>query len=417
MFTSSRFIYIIALALPLVFCCHLIMAQEAGCTDPLANNFDESAEVNDGSCVYPFTTYQPERIGELPNAVRETSGLLLIDTCLWTHNDSGFGPELHCLDTTDGHLKRTVWIDGATSRDWEDIAMDEEYIYIGDFGNNNGNRRDLAIFRIKLAHLDRDSIESEGIFFEYPDQVDFDTRPQNNDYDMEAMIAIGDSLYLFSKNWVDLRTRVYALPKAPGTYTADLIDSFAVNGLITGADYNEEKGVIMLVGYTPILTPFIWLLWDFPNTHFFAGNKRRIELSLLAHQVEAVVWNPYGKYWFISNEAFSQIVNVPPRLHRVYTDQWFFEPTTSVDFSHKVNTTIQAFPNPCHDTCYLDFDLLGEQTGRLTIFDVHGKPVKEGTIRLDSELFRLDMSAFPSGIYIVFVDTEDQIFSARIVKE
>ena len=32
--------------------------------------------------------------------------------------------------------------------DWEDITQDETHIYIADFGNNNGNRTDLKIYKI-----------------------------------------------------------------------------------------------------------------------------------------------------------------------------------------------------------------------------------------------------------------------------
>ena len=31
--------------------------------------------------------------------------------------------------------------------DWEEISQDKDFIYIGDIGNNSGNRDDLKIYR------------------------------------------------------------------------------------------------------------------------------------------------------------------------------------------------------------------------------------------------------------------------------
>ena len=48
------------------------------------------------------------------------------------------------------------------------------------------------------------------------------------DFDCEAVIIIGDFLYLFSKDGIDLRTRRYKIPDKPGTYTVSPISSLTV---------------------------------------------------------------------------------------------------------------------------------------------------------------------------------------------
>ena len=103
---------------------------------------------------------------DLPATVKETSGLLLLNGKLITHNDSGRDAKLYELDTLSGAITRTITISNATNRDWEDIAVDETHIYIADIGNNNGTRTDLTIYKIlKTDFSENDAITAEKIEF------------------------------------------------------------------------------------------------------------------------------------------------------------------------------------------------------------------------------------------------------------
>ena len=84
---------------------------------------------------------------DLPQTVKETSGLLVVDGKIITHNDSGDAANLYELDSVTGNLLRTINITNATNVDWEDIALDDTHIYVADIGNNNGNRTDLTIYK------------------------------------------------------------------------------------------------------------------------------------------------------------------------------------------------------------------------------------------------------------------------------
>ena len=90
-------------------------------------------------------------IGTLPENVLESSGLIYYNNRLITHNDSGNSPQLYELDSLGSQIFRTITINNATNIDWEDITQDDTYIYVGDFGNNSGNRQDLRIYRIKKS--------------------------------------------------------------------------------------------------------------------------------------------------------------------------------------------------------------------------------------------------------------------------
>src|SRR4051812_9917293 len=206
-----------------VFFSSTIKAQVAGCPDPAANNYDPSATVNNGSCTYNSATITPKLKYNLNTLLNESSGLIWWNKQIWSHNDSGNDPAIYSMNTTTSNIQRNVTISNATNIDWEDIAQDNKFIYIGDFGNNaNGNRTDLKIYKIAKADVLAGTMVTASIInFSYNDQTDFTPKGNNNtNFDCEGMIALGDSLYLFSKDWVDNKTRLYKLPNKPGTFSA-----------------------------------------------------------------------------------------------------------------------------------------------------------------------------------------------------
>jgi len=214
---------------------------QSGCTDPSATNYDPSAVTNDGSCVYPVTHYSPVLRAALNPIITESSGLIWTDRKLWTHNDSGNPPEIYNVDTTDGHTIQTVVIDNYPNVDWESISADSGYIYVGDAGNNHGSRTDLKILKIAKSDITAGSVvhvNAQAISFSYTDQTSFVPSSTNN-FDCEALISIRDSLYIFTKDRGDMQTRVYKLPKIPGTYAVSPYTSYNVNGLITDASYDS----------------------------------------------------------------------------------------------------------------------------------------------------------------------------------
>lgn len=61
-------------------------AQISGCTDPEANNYNSSATINDGSCTYNVTIYNPPVKFLLSDEIEESSGLAYLNGKLWTIN-------------------------------------------------------------------------------------------------------------------------------------------------------------------------------------------------------------------------------------------------------------------------------------------------------------------------------------------
>ena len=296
--------------------------QLNGCTDPMANNYDPEAIINDGSCSYDPISLYPEKSVELDSSLKETSGLTLWDGLIWTHNDSDDN-RLYGLDTNSGEIQRTEVLVGAVNQDWEEISSDADYIYVGDIGNNSGSRTNLHILRVKKSSLGTGNPVFETIWFSYEDQFDFKPAGgQQTDFDCEAFLVTSDSIFLFTKQWLSLGTAVYAIPNKPGTFVAIRTGSYDVGGLITGAAFMEEQRLLVLSGYSSLLVPFFHICYDFQGNDFFGGDNRRVNISIPFCQVEGIATDN-GLDYYITNETTS-VVNSPAslQLFNLYEVLW-----------------------------------------------------------------------------------------------
>ena len=243
----------------------------------------------------------------------ETSGLLFYNNKIITHTDSGGKAELYAINPKSGAITKTVRITNATNVDWEDITQDAAYIYIGDIGNNSGNRTDLKIYKISKADYNTsEEVTAEIIAYSYTDQKDFTRRPNNTNWDAEGLISYGDKLLIFTKNWVDNKTNVYSIPKTNGPHSAVLVSSHNTNGLITGADSSPDESVIYLTGYSASEAPFLYSIHNIPkhSLDIFSGklSKKMTDIVTLGHQVEGIALfeiTPKKHRLYLSNEKFS----------------------------------------------------------------------------------------------------------------
>lgn len=213
-------------------------------------------------------------VGLLPAPLEESSGLIFTPRGLFSLADDK-RPEVFILDTATAFILQTVTVKDVKFKDKEALATDDEYLYIGDFGNNDGDRKDLKIVKVKLDDIGTDAraeVSGEVIAFHYPEQTEFKMKKKENDFDCEAMVALGDSLYLFTKQRSDHRTTLYVLPKTPGKHAAMKRGVFDSQGRITGAALSPDGKTLLLLGYQKKHHfPFVWKITDFEGANFFAG--------------------------------------------------------------------------------------------------------------------------------------------------
>ena len=352
---------------------------QSGCTDAQATNYNSSATINDGSCVYPATTLSTTLKVNTP-AVPENSGVEWINGSIYTFGDSGNPASIFKIDTTTGNVLQVIHVTNYGNTDWEDITQDSANIYIDDAGNNNGDRTDLKILKISKSQFVGNTattinVTAQAINFSYADQTSF-TSNSNTNFDCESLISIGDSLYIFSKDRGDLKTRVYCMPKNPGTYTLTPYTNYNVNGKICGADYNPINNEVILVGYlSGDKNSFIWLLNDFQGTNFFSGNKRRLELgnTSTAWQTEGIAfYNETSTHRiFISNED-----NVTPAgiyvadIGNYFTGIKSVEKKNEINISYLSDNTVSVYCNLKIATVEV-FNLLGQKDNSIITKEIN----------------------------------------------
>ena len=240
------------------------------------------------------SSYVPTLLQQLDSELEESSGLAYFGGKVWTVNDSGNENIVYQLDTQSGKASRRVRVSNAENIDWESLAQSDTHLFVGDFGNNEGNRTDLVVLKIlKNDLLTKNEVSAEKIHFSYPRQDNFEERMNSHNFDCEAFFYSEGLLHLFTKNWENSHTDYYTLGIDPGTTKARHKGQFNSEGLITGADIDPASGNIVFIGYENkgiFSQSFLWFFSDYPDEDIFGGKKSKIMLGSPADlgQTEAI---------------------------------------------------------------------------------------------------------------------------------
>jgi hypothetical protein len=128
-----------------------------------------------------------EETGAVPDELKESSGLAVSRTqpgVLWSHNDSGDGPNLYAIDVA-GKLLAVFRVTGAMARDWEDIAAGpcpvdaptpapatpSSCLFIADTGDNDQVRPDVSIYVVpepRVADATSSPVVARTLRYRYP---------------------------------------------------------------------------------------------------------------------------------------------------------------------------------------------------------------------------------------------------------
>lgn len=349
------------------------------------------------------SAYSQNQIGdfkekfELPERVKETSGLLFLDGKIITHNDSGDAANLYEIDSLSGIIVRTVSISNATNIDWEDMAENDTHIFIADIGNNNGDRLDLKIYSIlKSDFKNNTSISAEIISFSYEDQADFSSQPNSSNFDAEGIVVYENNLLIFTKNWADFETNVYKIPLNAGSYIASKVSSANVEGLITSAVYNTDR--FFLTGYDTSLKPFLIYIGfnRTPGVAIFSSGFTRVSLENeldQGSQIEAITnIGATGKY-YISRENFSSTISGTTFTFEQKLYEFYDETSPLLSIFKNDLTLINIYPNPAAHKVTVKTNL---SLSTIEVYNVLGKKVYIPTNPNKKEI---NISSLKPGIY------------------
>lgn len=213
---------------------------------------------------------------------------------LWAINDSGNTTEIHQIDTL-GNIKRSVNITNAENIDWEDLTQDDfGHFFIGDFGNNDNNRKDLTIYKIENPiDLKGSETEAEIIRFKFMDQDHNNKNDSIRNFDLEAFVFYKGKLYLFTKNRTkpfDGYSNLYRMGDYASNHKAEKISRFKTCDVgkyqcwITSAALSPDRKKLALLGSNKI-----WVFKNWKNDDFFSGEFSEIDLGLIT-QKEAITF-------------------------------------------------------------------------------------------------------------------------------
>ena len=285
-----------------VFACHVVV---------LAQGLDLGA-----------TSYAPSFVANLASQCDETSGLVFTNDTIFTINDSGNQPKVQALSAVNGQLLAEWSLTNAVNKDWEALALSPQQMFVGDIGNNMGNRSIYELYRFERNQLSvmNTTINVQKLVFKFADQPAGAFPANAHNYDAEAMFFWQDSLHILSKNWQNLWTRHYVLPTNwQDTLVVEPRDSFYVNGLVTDAVFDGSSNQVFMLGYkkesTGLYSSFMYRLIGV-DQGLFAGNFQRIELgsTLTLAQTEGIcVSGPQAG--FISGEQIVSVITIAPKLH------------------------------------------------------------------------------------------------------
>lgn len=256
---------------------------------------------------FSFSQIIKEEIS-LPKLINETSGLEYDKNRLITINDSGNEPVLYYLNNQ-GEIISTRKIKNVNNNDWEDLAIDDEYIYIADMGNNFDTRGNLSIIKVPI---NEELNNVEFINFSYPEQKSFSFRRLSM-FDAEALISIDKSLLIFTKNRAKKTTDIYKLPKTPGTYSAKKIGSLNTESIITGADFDKENNLLVLTSTIDFNEYYILIIQDFNIKNNQNNNIKMYEIPVGKTQIEAIKIIDSSTFWLTSE---AEIMGYP-KLYKI----------------------------------------------------------------------------------------------------
>jgi len=259
-----------------------------------------------------YARVQSAPIGEMSGIIKSRR----MENLYWVQNDSGDSARIFAINAEGKSILPTYskfsrygeypengkqqWegfeVLYAENVDWEDIAIDENYLYLADVGNNGNKRKDMVIYAI--SEIDPTASTRSAVVQKYPvvypEQQDFP--PANWHFDSESLFAADGSLYLITKH----RETGKALTFQPGAnlYRLDtrftdknnelvFIEGSAQITAATGADLSPDGQKLAVLSYTDL-----WL-FDKPASgdRWLSSTYQRFALDrTILRQTEGVAW-------------------------------------------------------------------------------------------------------------------------------
>ena len=259
-----------------------------------------------------ISTFSASPLSEVSGMVKSRS----YPNTYWVVNDSGNGNRLFAVNNEGNNIIPTFsrfsfygedaeegkeqWegfrVLYAENIDWETMTVDDNYLYVGDVGNNFNNRRDLKVYL--LSEIDPTASTQSAVIktlpIRYPDQTEFPSIVSPH-FDSEAMFIAYGTLYFITKHrngrgGYEAGAKLYRLDTdfTEQDNELTLIESHSELLAVTGAELSPDGETLAVVSYEAL-----WL-FERPREgdQWLSSNARRYALDTrTVDQVETVIWD------------------------------------------------------------------------------------------------------------------------------
>lgn len=260
---------------------------------------------------YDWFKIKKYRVSTLDSKIKENSSLHFHRDKLYTLNDGGNPSELFELDPKSGKILKTHSL-SFPNQDWEALASDSLSLYIGDFGNNAGTRKNLKIFKVDGTTFE---LQKE-IGFYFPEQPKTGAKLHEHDFDVESLLFLDSGLHVFTKQWSSLQVSHYlvAPTDTSSNIPAQLIETFDLGFMATDAAY--DKDTLYLVGYTKKMEVFLSVFKRDSDGKFFSHLPKKYFLGLSSSigQIESIAVHQ-GRVYLSGEEFRFRFLHAAPALY------------------------------------------------------------------------------------------------------
>ncbi|TXE19340.1 hypothetical protein ES692_03395 [Psychroserpens burtonensis] len=208
-------------------------------------------------------------VADSPSSLKEISAIekTVNSDLLWVIEDAGNKNNLYGLNAK-GDIIKDISIDNIQNIDWEDLTSDDSgNIYIGDFGNNNKERKNFAIYKVTNPEKASAVSTAEVISFKLPKKM--------KSQDFESFFLYNDYFYIFSKDHKE--TKLFKVPNTIGDHEASYLSEVKLKGKntkVTSADISEDGKIVALLNHDKL-----WKLTDYTSDDFLNGTIEAIEFN------------------------------------------------------------------------------------------------------------------------------------------
>ena len=283
----------------------LLVISVSACqtTEPPVDNLNQHPLFYDGQVIAKLNDTKIDEASGLAESIRYPGHF-------WTHNDSGDEARLFLVNM-DGQTVVTLSIEGATNRDWEDIATGlgttegESYIYVGEIGDNYAQYPYKHIYRIEEPQLTNLN-EGQTLLSGPVETITFSYADGNRDAETVMVDPQTNDIYIVSKREDQVHLYFMEYPQSlTDTLVLPVVQTLPFTR-ITAGDISADGSEIIIKSLTQVH------YWKRNNNESVSETLKRMAEKLpylIEPQGEAIAWLKDGSgYMTLSEESITKVV-------------------------------------------------------------------------------------------------------------